>query len=154
MLLGTKTTGHGAPRVGALWRLVVVPTAPLIWRSIRSAENWRVAAKGATGGFVVPSGRLTEDAKAFAEGRNVKLVDGHQLLGLIKQARASLAPRTGVAERPTSVAAPAFRTEVASSTGRPTCGARMVGRTAKWGANAAAQFCGCSTYAPCRGTGG
>ena len=111
-----------------------------------------MAAKGATGGFVVTSGGFTEDARAFAEGRNVKLVDGHQLFGLIKQARASLASRTGVAERPTSVAAPAFGPTVASSAGCPVCGAGMVRRTAKRGANAGTQFWGCSTYPSCKGT--
>ena len=45
-----------------------------------------MAAKGATGGFVVTSGRFTDDAKAFAEGRNVKLVDGPKLFAMIKQA--------------------------------------------------------------------
>lgn len=33
-----------------------------------------MAAKGAAGGFVVTSGSYTNDAKAFADGRNVKLV--------------------------------------------------------------------------------
>ena len=113
-----------------------------------------MAAKGATGGFVVTSGSFTEDARAFAEGRNVKLVDGQQLFDLIKQARASLAQRTGNAERPRFDAAPAFGPEVASSTGCPVCGAGMVRRTAKRGAKAGAQFWGCSTYPTCRGTRG
>ena len=38
-----------------------------------------MAAKGATGGFVVTSGRFTEDAISFASGRNVTLVDGPKL---------------------------------------------------------------------------
>src|SRR5437867_12974393 len=45
-----------------------------------------MAARGATGGFVVTSGRFTDDATAFASGRNVKLVDGPKLRGLIQQA--------------------------------------------------------------------
>jgi restriction system protein len=35
-----------------------------------------MAARGAAGGFVVTSGRFTEDATEFATGRNVRLVDG------------------------------------------------------------------------------
>ena len=43
-----------------------------------------MAAKGATGGFVVTSGRFTDDAKAFSDGRNVQLVDGPKLFAMIK----------------------------------------------------------------------
>lgn len=46
-----------------------------------------MAARGATGGFVVTTGRFTDEALAFANGRNVKLVDGPKLHGLIRQAR-------------------------------------------------------------------
>ena len=49
-----------------------------------------MAARGATGGFVVTSGRFTAEAKAFAEGRNVQLVDGPRLFSMIKQARQSV----------------------------------------------------------------
>ncbi|WP_324710621.1 restriction endonuclease [Pseudomonas citronellolis] len=35
-----------------------------------------MAAEGAAGGFIVTSGRYTAEAKAFAEGRNIQLVDG------------------------------------------------------------------------------
>jgi restriction system protein len=38
-----------------------------------------MAARGATGGFVVTSGRFTDDATKFASGRNVRLIDGPQL---------------------------------------------------------------------------
>jgi restriction system protein len=50
-----------------------------------------MAAKGATGGFVVTSGQFTSDAQAFAEGRNIELVDGPKLFSLIKRAKQSLA---------------------------------------------------------------
>ena len=48
-----------------------------------------MAAKGAAGGFVVTSGSFTEEATAFAGGRNVTLVDGSKLFGLIQQAKAA-----------------------------------------------------------------
>jgi restriction system protein len=47
-----------------------------------------MAARGATGGFVVTSGRFTEDAFKFASGRNVALVDGPKLQPLLRQAQA------------------------------------------------------------------
>lgn len=104
-----------------------------------------MAARGAAGGFVVTSGHFTEDAKAFADGRNVKLVDGPRLLGLIKQARQSLARGA----RPAAVA------DVAATGGQPkcpVCQSAMVKRMARKGPNAGAQFWGCSDYPTCRGT--
>lgn len=49
-----------------------------------------MAANGATGGFVVTSGTFTHGAEGFAHGRNVTLVDGPQLLDMLRQARRSL----------------------------------------------------------------
>lgn len=104
-----------------------------------------MAAKGAAGGFVVTSGRFTADAQAFAEGRNVKLIDGPRLLGLIQQAQESL----GSGSRDTlkmQAAAEVFEPPC------PICASPMVKRTAKKGANVGAQFWGCSRYPGCRGT--
>lgn len=50
-----------------------------------------MAARGAAGGYVVTSGKFTNDAIAFASGRNVTLVDGPKLHGLIRQAKAAAA---------------------------------------------------------------
>jgi restriction system protein len=112
-----------------------------------------MAARGAAGGYVVTSGTFTADAKAFAEGRNVRLIDGSRLFGLLQQAQASLkargasasaAPATAVTEKavPPSGSAPFC----------PICKAAMVRRLAKKGANAGAQFWGCSAFPTCRGT--
>jgi len=52
------------------------------WRAYKVSVNivrelyGVMAAKGAAGGFVITSGKFTEDAKAFATGRNVELIDG------------------------------------------------------------------------------
>jgi restriction system protein len=110
-----------------------------------------MAAQGAAGGFVITSGTFTTDAKAFAEGRNVKLVDGPQLFGLLKQAKSSgkVGPAPAAAAPiPRQSAVPAQ--EAAPSC--PNCQAPMVRRTAKKGANAGAQFWGCLKYPVCRGT--
>jgi restriction system protein len=53
-----------------------------------------MAAKCATGGFVVTSGTFTSDATVFASGRNVKLVDGQRLFGLLQQARQSVSAQS------------------------------------------------------------
>ena len=55
-----------------------------------------MAAKGAAGGFVVTSGRFTEAAISFASGRNVMLIDGRKLHGLLREAKgaSTASPRT------------------------------------------------------------
>ncbi|MFC5772014.1 restriction endonuclease [Thauera sinica] len=109
-----------------------------------------MAAKGAAGGFVVTSGRFTEDAVGFASGRNLKLIDGPLLHGLIRQARSS----RGQAPAQQSGASPlsAAQADTPSVPGCPACGTPMVKRTAKRGANAGEEFWGCSAYPACRGT--
>jgi len=115
-----------------------------------------MAARGAAGGFVVTSGTFTDEARAFAEGRNVTLLDGQAL------ARYLASPSNrGEAVRPPTEAAVRRRDEGASATrqaaspevlGCPSCGAPMVRRVAKRGGNTGAAFWGCSTYPRCRGT--
>jgi restriction system protein len=108
-----------------------------------------MAAKGATGGFVVTSGRFTADAISFASGRNVTLVDGPKLHGLLRQAKAEIDRSPA---RP--AAAPAVQPTVApvQASSCPSCAKPMVRRTAKRGANAGAEFWGCTGYPACRGT--
>ena len=111
-----------------------------------------MAARGAAGGFVVTSGSFTSDAKAFAEGRNVMLLEGPKLFGLIQQAKASL--NAGLAAAPSAKARAAVPAPmpVASAPVCPVCASSMVRRTAKKGTNAGSQFWGCSKYPACRGT--
>jgi restriction system protein len=103
-----------------------------------------MAAQGATGGFVVTSGRFTDDAKAFADGRNIKLVDGTELTKIIK--RSVNQPASSAVQVPpvtqTTNAAPAC----------PVCAKPMVRRVAKKGGSAGNAFWGCSGYPACRGT--
>lgn len=108
-----------------------------------------MAAKGAAGGFVVTSGRFTEDAVGFASGRNLKLIDGPLLHGLIRQARNSRGQAPVQQSGALLVSAAA---DTPSVPGCPTCSKPMVKRTAKRGANAGEEFWGCSAYPACRGT--
>lgn len=108
-----------------------------------------MAASGAAGGFVITSGTFTADAKAFADGRNVKLVDGPKLFGMIQQAKASM-PSAGPA--PTAGTASPERSDAVVSPHCPLCQSPMVRRTAKKGTNAGSQFWGCSKFPVCRGT--
>ena len=110
-----------------------------------------MAARGATGGFVVTSGTFSAAAQEFAQGRNVKLVDGARLFSLIRQAKASLATQPGHAQPAQSTERPAPRTPAGSAPDCPKCGSAMLKRTAKKGQNAGSEFWGCSTYPTCRG---
>lgn len=105
-----------------------------------------MAAKGAAGGFVVTSGSYTMDAKAFADGRNIKLVDGQELFGMVKKAKQSLA-----GQRNDAAPAP-FLVSTSNEPVCPVCASQMAIRTAKKGQTAGAQFWGCSKYPSCRGT--
>jgi restriction system protein len=96
-----------------------------------------MAATGADGGFVVASGQFTREAREFAEGRNITLVDGLALQWAF----------AGLRNEP--VANRNFPPEVAPC---PRCGATMVRRIAQRGANAGKAFWGCSAFPQCRET--
>lgn len=88
-----------------------------------------MAARGAVGGFVVTSGDFSADAKAFASGRNIELVNANKLLAMVGRPQAqSTVPAC------------------------PKCGTSMVRRVAKQGANAGQAFWGCPKFPACKGT--
>lgn len=92
-----------------------------------------MASAGAVGGFVVTSGEFTSDSKAFAQGKNIELIDGPELTLLIRDVK-SLRP--------------AAATIPAAPQGKhcPKCGKEMVLRTARHGPRAGQQFWGCKGY--------
>lgn len=105
-----------------------------------------MAARGAAGGFVVTSGRFTEEAVEFAQGRNVRLVDGPKLHGLFQQLGR---------ERTSASAAADIRTVAPTTTASPmcpACGAEMVLRTSRRGPRSGGKFWGCARFPSCRGT--
>ncbi|WP_324781194.1 restriction endonuclease [Thiobacillus sedimenti] len=117
------------------------------WRAVKVGVNivrelyGVMAARGATGGFVVTSGVFTDEARAFAKGRNIELMDGKALHALI----AGVKPPPKFFRDPLSV----------MTTGAPfcpECQSRMVKRKAKRGANAGQEFWGCTRYPDCKGT--
>ena len=112
-----------------------------------------MAAKGAAGGFVVTSGSFTDEAIAFASGRNVRLVDGPKLFGLIQQAKAAKGQgdttRRSTSQPKASLAAASCPSAIVLC---PVCSARMVQRVAKRGDKAGNTFWGCGTFPDCRGT--
>lgn len=99
-----------------------------------------MTAERAIGGFVVTSGALTDEAKAFAEGRSIRLLDArglHAMVGggMMESARPETAKLAG-GEVPAC----------------PRCGSGMVKRIAKKGNSAGSEFWGCFRFPACRGT--
>ena len=111
-----------------------------------------MAAHGAAGGFVVTSGRFTDEAKTFADGRNIRLVDGPKLFGMIKQAKASGAGARGPEMPSRGPAATPGAPAAVMAPACPVCASAMVLRTAKRGANVGSEFWGCTKYPACKGT--
>lgn len=99
-----------------------------------------MAAQNAQGGYVVTSGRFTAEAVAFARGKPIELMDGPALHELIRDV-----------EPPPGAPRPSASIDAATPT-CPVCTGAMVKRVARKGANAGAQFWGCSNWPGCRGT--
>jgi len=106
-----------------------------------------MAASGAVGGFVVTSGVFTQEAKTFAAGINIELIDGTALTAMIKKIQQS--PQAIPAS-----AQPKFQDTPTATTDPfcPKCGNIMTKRTAKQGANIGKNFWGCTGFPQCHGT--
>jgi restriction system protein len=153
-----KETGGGGADGGVDLRLIKDGETHLVqckhWRAWRvGVEVVRelygvMVAEGAAGGFVVSSGRFTDEARAFAEGRNVQLVDGDGLKRMLERARGGEVPR----EAPAIGAAmePAMKAQAAPRC--PVCAAAMQRRRALRGTRVGLEFWGCSQFPACRGT--
>lgn len=104
-----------------------------------------MAAQGAAGGFVVTSGTYTDEAKAFAEGRNIQLVDGVLLKRWIANRTVSEQSQPEQSAQPASP-------QVKSAPLCPVCNSVMQVKTAKRGAYVGNEFWGCPKFPGCRGT--
>lgn len=103
-----------------------------------------MVAEGAAGGFVVTSGLFTQEAKSFAKGKNIGLIDGAELTIMIKSTKQQCQT---AAVQPAPHSAPA----ASSNQDCPKCGGSMIKRIAKQGANAGKAFWGCANFPQCRG---
>lgn len=111
-----------------------------------------MAAQRVAGGFVVTSGDFTYEARSFADGREIQLINGRALQsGVRNQAGpAVLSARPALLAAQSSSEVP-VSPEILSC---PHCHAPMVLRRARSGATTGKQFWGCSFYGQnkCRGT--
>ena len=105
-----------------------------------------LAAEHARQAFVVCSGDFTGDARRFAAGKPIRLVDGDALHAMVQNVRLS----DGNARRSADPVLPGAATR--SQPLCPRCGGQLVVRTAKRGEHTGRRFLGCETYPHCRHT--
>jgi restriction system protein len=98
-----------------------------------------MTAKKAGRGWLVTSGRFTDEARAFAGEHGIELLDGEALAALLN-------PVAPVVQRP---AAPGPNAGAPSC---PRCGRPMQLRTARQGPSTGDTFWGCTGFPGCRGT--
>lgn len=122
------------------------------WRTYRVGvsvvrEHYGViTAEKAAGGFVVTSGSFTQEAREFAAGKPITLVDGDQLNKAVRAVSTS----TRAQPDRTLESAP-HEPATASVPACPVCRREMVLRHAKQGSRAGESFWGCRQFPKCRG---
>ncbi|MFZ5555286.1 MAG: restriction endonuclease [Pseudomonadota bacterium] len=107
-----------------------------------------MVSEGADEALFVSSGDYTADARGFADGKPIRLIDGQALLEMVRavQQKPVKPVAVNVEARPEPVAS------AQETPSCPRCGSEMVQRTAKTGKNAGQAFWGCSGFPTCRGT--
>jgi restriction system protein len=119
-----------------------------------------MTAKRAQGAVIITSGLFTQEAKTFARGKPIDLVEGQQLADLVRSVQGNpsslplrpVAGAGGGAPEASQPRAPASSEppSIKQKTSCPQCGAEMVLRTAQRGARAGERFWGCSRFPVCR----
>ncbi|MEQ9724583.1 restriction endonuclease [Pseudomonas sp. WHRI 8822A] len=105
---------------------------------------------GAVGGFVVTAGSFTTEAKEFASGRNIRLVDGVELKKWIAAAkRAPIRPSHTASQMKPVLEEVGPKIETPNC---PVCSSTMLKRVAKRGPRIGQEFWGCTKWPGCKGT--
>jgi restriction system protein len=101
-----------------------------------------VAAKGATGGIVICSGTFTREARDFARGKPIELIEGTALARMVEE----------VKRKPPSINVNPILSGAQQTVNLcPLCGGEMVLKTARRGPQAGEDFWSCSAFPKCRG---
>ena len=170
----SRPAGDGGPDGGV--DLVLKKDGSTILVQCKQWKAWKVGvpvvrevfgvmtARKAHRAIIVTSGVFTQDARAFAAGKPIDLVEGRQLADLIRAVQTSPAPESRPAQasppatpKPAATrrsepaaapkaAPPPASSKPASNKTCPKCGAEMVLRTAQRGAHAGQQFWGCANF--------
>jgi restriction system protein len=101
-----------------------------------------MAAENANDAILVSSGNYSDDAREFANGKPIQLIDGSALLMIIRS----------VQPAPIAHHSSPIPGNADAVPGCPKCARPMLKRTARSGPNAGREFWGCPTYPQCRGT--
>lgn len=104
--------------------------------------------------IVAISGEFTQEAKDFARGKPLELLNGRALYQLIAQVRVGTTSRKTEPNisTPEKDLYPVWKETSGNPGPCPECGSEMVRRVAKRGMNAGNHFWGCSMYPRCAGT--
>lgn len=100
-----------------------------------------MTAEHAHGAIIITSGMFTQDARNFAAGKSIDLVEGRQLADLVASVQKSAALSSPNPQP----------TEDSTAKVCPKCGAQMVLKTARQGKYAGSQFWSCSRFPDCKG---
>jgi len=119
-----------------------------------------MTAEGADSAIFIASGEYTTEARRFAEGKPIELIDRDGFLALVQQFQRDLQIHYGyepAAARNPQTDAPSRNVSTSKVHDRkipecPVCQSLMKLRTAKKGGNAGEHFWGCSRFPACRGT--
>lgn len=121
-----------------------------------------LCSEGVDESIIVTSGTFTSEARDFAKGKPIRLLDGSELLELIQAVKERktegvvkpLAETQMKVSNGLHVSHVPFPEEASESIGPvcPRCAAPMVLRIAKKSSRAGQEFWGCSTFPVCRGT--
>jgi restriction system protein len=100
-----------------------------------------VTAERAHGAIIITSGMFTQEAKNFAAGKPIDLVEGKQLAELVGSVQKNAVPSS------------LNSSAIEDSTTKlcPKCGAEMVLKTARQGKYAGSKFWSCAKFPNCRG---
>lgn len=117
------------------------------WRAIQVGVNpvrelyGAIVGQGAAGGFLLTSGVFTDEARAFARGRPIKLMDGKALHTLTRGVRL-----------PRRLFRDTLSVMTTGSPFCPVCQSRMVKRKVRSESKADKMIWCCSRYPDCKGT--
>lgn len=103
-----------------------------------------MAAERATRGIVITSGVFTGEARSFAQGKSVELVDGIELAQMVREVQTTKPTKSE--HSPVKQQAP----QIQSVKTCPKCGQEMLQRVARKGQHAGKTFWGCSAYPNCK----
>lgn len=118
-----------------------------------------VTSRKADGAILVTSGRFTEEARRFAGGNPIELLDGGEVSRLIAEAQKTSTPQPpGEPSQavPVTTGSPKGTATSGSPVSEPSplcprCGKAMVKKLARRGRNAGNEFWSCSAFPQCNG---